>query len=159
MQIRKATTADYDFLEEMLCEAATWRGSDDDADVVRDPFIARYIAGWGRAGDTGVLAEDDRGDAIGAAWFRFFPADEPGFGFVAPDVPELTVAVRRDARGHGVGTALVEALVVSARAGRHRALSLSVEEDNPAVRLYQRLGFVPVGRVGNALTMQLDIED
>jgi GNAT superfamily N-acetyltransferase len=159
VQIRKATTADHDFLEAMLYEAATWRGGDDDTDVVRDASIARYIAGWGRAGDTGVLAEDDRGDPIGAAWFRFFAADEPGFGFVAPDVPELTVAVRRDARGHGVGTALVEALVVSARAARHRALSLSVEEDNPAVRLYQRLGFVPVGRVGNALTMQLDIED
>jgi GNAT superfamily N-acetyltransferase len=157
VQIRTATTTDRSFLEQMLYEAATWRGSDGLTDVLREPHVALYIAGWGRDGDTGVLAEDERGDPIGAAWFRVFDAEEHGFGFVAPDVPELTVAVRRDARGQGVGTALLEALVVRARALRVRALSLSVEEDNPALRLYQRLGFVPVGRVGNAVTMQLEV--
>jgi GNAT superfamily N-acetyltransferase len=159
VQIRQATTADRDFLEQMLCEAATWRESDDAIDVLREPHIALYIAGWGRGGDTGVLAEDERGDPIGAAWFRFFDAEEHGFGFVAPDVPELTVAVRRDARRQGVGTALLEALLLRARVARVRALSLSVEDDNPALRLYQRLGFAPVARVGNALTMQLKVAD
>ena len=157
MQIRQVTEADRDFLEEMLYDAATWRANDDDTDVLREPHIALYIDGWGRDGDTGVVAEDERGDAIGAAWFRFFEATEHGFGFVAPDVPELTVAVRRDARGQGVGTALLKALLVRARAAPLRALSLSVEEDNRAVRLYQRLGFLPIARVGNALTMQLEL--
>lgn len=159
MQIREATTADRQFLQEMLYEAATWRGSDDSTDVLREPHIALYIAGWRRDGDTGVLAEDDRGGPIGAAWFRVFDAQEHGFGFVGPDVPELTVAVRRDARGQGVGTALLEALLVHARAARVPALSLSVEDDNPAVRLYRRLGFVPVARRGNALTMQIELEN
>ena len=158
VQIRRATTADRKFLQEMLYEAATWRGGDA-TDALSEPHIALYIAGWGREGDTGVLAEDEGGDPIGAAWLRFFDDEEHGFGFVGSDVPELTVAVRRDARRQGVGTALLEALLVHARAARIRALSLSVEEDNPAVRLYQRLGFVPVARAGNALTMQFEFED
>jgi ribosomal protein S18 acetylase RimI-like enzyme len=157
VQIRQATTADRDFLENMLYEAATWRGSDDATDVLREPRVALYIVGWGRDGDTGVLAEDEHGDPIGAAWFRFFDTEEHGFGFVAPDVPELTLAVRRDSRRQGVGTALLDALLVHARAARVRALSLSVEEDNPAVHLYERLGFVTVGRAGNALTMQITL--
>jgi ribosomal protein S18 acetylase RimI-like enzyme len=152
-----ATTEDRRFLEEMLCEAATWRGRDAVGDPLREPHIALYIAGWGRTGDTGVLAEDERGDPIGAAWFRFFDHEQHGFGFVAPNVPELTIAVRRTGRGQGVGTALLNELILRARTAGVRALSLSVEEDNPAVRLYQRVGFVPVEHVGNAVTMLLDL--
>jgi GNAT superfamily N-acetyltransferase len=103
------------------------------------------------------LAENERGEAVGAAWFRFFDHEHHGFGFVAPDVPELTIAVRGSARRKGVGTALLRELIERAWATGIRALSLSVEEDNPAVRLYQRVGFVPVEHVGNAVTMQLDL--
>jgi ribosomal protein S18 acetylase RimI-like enzyme len=154
-----ATAPDRRFLEQMLYEAATWRGIDADADVLRRPHVAVYVEGWGRDGDTGVVAEDEQGNPIGAAWFRFFDARAHGFGFVASDVPELTVAVRRGARGLGVGSALLDALILCARAARVRALSLSVEEENPAVRLYERFGFVSVARVANALTMQLDLDD
>lgn len=43
-------------------------------------------------------------------------------------------------RGQGIGTAIVEALIEEAgRAGR--ALTLGVVKTNPALRLYQRLGF------------------
>ncbi len=50
---------------------------------------------------------------------------------------------------------MLEALVVSARAQRHAALSLSVEPDNPARRLYERCGFQVVGAVDGSLTMLL----
>lgn len=143
----------------MLREAGTWRGKDDGHDILRDPFIARYISGWGRSGDTGVVAEDEQGQPLGAAWYRFFSPEEHGFGFVSQDVPELTVAVRPDARGRGTGTALLEALLARARTAHVSALSLSVEEDNPALALYRRLGFVCIGRVGNALTMQRDLAE
>jgi ribosomal protein S18 acetylase RimI-like enzyme len=157
VRLRQAMATDRQFLERMLYEAASWRGHDLDADVLQDPQIAVYIKGWGRDGDTGFVAEDERGSPIGAAWFRLFDARDHGFGFVAADIPELTVAVRREARGRGVGSALLEALIVSARAAHVGALSLSVEEDNPARRLYERFGFVSAARVGNALTMRLDL--
>jgi ribosomal protein S18 acetylase RimI-like enzyme len=146
-------------MEEMLYEAATWRGESHPphADLLQEPRIAVYLAGWGREGDTGFVAESDEGERVGAAWFRLFASEEHGFGFVGPDVPELTVGVRPDLRGQGVATALLETLISHAQRARIRALSLSVEDDNPAFRLYARLGFVPVARVGNALTMQLDL--
>ncbi len=159
MEVRDAGRADRPFLEEMLREAAMWRGNEYAGDVLGDPHIARYVGGWGKDGDTGVVAQDERGQPIGAAWYRFFAPEEHGFGFISQDVPELTVAVRPGARGREVGTALLEALIVRARRAYVRALSLSVEEDNPALCLYQRLGFVPIRRVGNAVTMQLDLPD
>ena len=48
--------------------------------------------------------------------------------------------VDRAWRGQGIGTAMVEALIdEAARTGR--ALTLGVVKTNPALRLYQRLGF------------------
>lgn len=137
----------------MLYEAFAWRGDSrfpslDEALALRE--IARYIDEWGRDGDLGVIADGD----AGAAWIRLFTEDDHGYGFVAPDVPELSIGVMAEERGRGVGTALLDELLVRAAAAGHRAVSLSVETDNPAVRLYERFGFERVGYVGTSWTMQ-----
>lgn len=94
---------------------------------------------------------------LGAAWYRRFSAEVPGYGFIDADTPELAIGVVAVARGQGVGSALLVALVDAARHDGYRALSLSVERTNPALRLYQRLGFVPVGTNGDAWTMRADL--
>lgn len=47
-------------------------------------------------------------------------------------------------RGAGIGTALLQSLADETRAAG-KVLSIFVETYNPAKRLYERLGFVPVG--------------
>ena len=44
-----------------------------------------------------------------------------------------------------MGRALLEALLTTARAQGYRALSLSVDRENPALRLYERVGFHDAG--------------
>jgi ribosomal protein S18 acetylase RimI-like enzyme len=155
--VRAATAADLPFMQAMSYEAATWRPELRPPldDVLADPHVARYLSGWGRPGDAGVIGEED--GRVGAAWFRLFPADDPGYGFVAADVPELSIGVEPAARGRGVGTRLLDGLVEVARADGHRAISLSVEPDNPARRLYERAGFVRVADDGGAWTMLLEL--
>ncbi len=151
---------DVRFIREMLYEAAVWRPKDPRpaVDVVfSNPAITRYIEGWGRPGNYGVIAESKNGAPLGAAWYRLFTQDEHGYGFISPGLPELTIGVSLSARGRGIGTMLLTALIGQARVAAWPALSLSVEDDNPAVRLYERLGFVPVGRVESAWTMRLDL--
>src|SRR5215216_5113376 len=89
------------------------------------PHVRRYLDGWGRPGDAGVVALAD-GQRLGAAWYRLFPAEEPGWGFVASDVPELSIGVVAEARGRGIGSALLDALLTLARQQRYGAVSLSV---------------------------------
>src|SRR5688500_12942461 len=92
--VRGATAQDTDFLWEMLLVAADWspdRERRTVADVMTDPSLSRYIEGWPRAGDVGVVAEDER--RVGAAWWRLFSADDPGYGFVQSDVPEVSIGV------------------------------------------------------------------
>jgi GNAT superfamily N-acetyltransferase len=153
--VRAATAADVPSLQAMLYEAATWRpeAQPPPETVHANPRVARYLSGWGRLGDAGVIREGDR--QLGAAWFRLFPADEPGYGFVGPDVPELTVGVEPPSRGRGIGTRLLETLIEVARTCGYRAVSLSVEPDNTARQLYERLGFIRVADDGAAWTMLL----
>jgi ribosomal protein S18 acetylase RimI-like enzyme len=109
------------------------------------PHVRKYLDGWGRPGDAGVVAVGDDGRRLGAAWYRLFPADDAGYGFVAADVPELAIGVADEARGQGVGGALLDALVAMAREQGYRAVSLSVDRQNPARRLYERHGFRDAG--------------
>ena len=117
-------------------------------DAVDRPALARYVAGWGRPGDTGVLCADPT-HVLGAAWCRLFAADAPGYGYVDAATPELAMAVRAGHRGRGIGTALLERLIAAAGP----ALSLSVDRDNPAARLYARMGFRIVGSAGRSVTL------
>ena len=66
------------------------------------------------------------------------------FGFEpAPATGRLTIAVREDQRGQGIGTALLAHLL--AEANRHlglKRIELAVFADNePAIRLYKNFGF------------------
>lgn len=153
--LRSATDEDVGFLREMLYEAAHWR--DDEArppieDALASPEVAVYVNGWRREGDRGILAEAD-GESLGAAWHRSFSEGEHGYGFVDAATPELTIAVVGRHRGKGVGRAVLAALLLQATLDGLGRLSLSVEEDNRAKGLYERLGFRTVLTVGNAHTM------
>jgi ribosomal protein S18 acetylase RimI-like enzyme len=115
--------------------------------LMTNPALARYIVGFGRAGDLGVVAEGARGP-VGAAWLRLLAGDDRGYGWVDDDTPELAIAVAPEIVGSGLGTRMMRELLIHAR-GRYPAVSLSVRSDNPARRLYLRLGFAPIKEVTN----------
>jgi ribosomal protein S18 acetylase RimI-like enzyme len=146
----------------MLAEAASWERAPGEPpypldDLVAIPEVADYVEGWGRDGDAGIVAEVD-GTPAGASWYRRFSAEHPGHGFIAADIPGLSIGVKPAWQGLGIGRALLAATVELAHAQGHEALSLSVSERNLVARgLYERAGFVIVGREGDGLTMRLDL--
>ena len=149
--IRPAGTQDLPFLRDMLRHAYYARWSTE-ADVP----LERYVAGWGRPGDTALIAIEDA-FPVGAGWYRLFRRDQPGYGFVDEDTPELAIAVVPNRRGRGIGDALLDALFDRARADGYRALSLSVARDNDALlAFYRKHGFERVAEDGgDSVTMRL----
>jgi ribosomal protein S18 acetylase RimI-like enzyme len=144
----------------MLAEAVNWdeaRPRVSTADVLDRAELAHYVEGWPRAGEFGFVATHGSTACAGAAWCRYLPADDAGYGFVDELTPEVTVAVARSRRGEGIGTALLLALIDEADARAIPALSLSVEKANPAVRLYGRVGFDVVRVDGGAWTMRIEL--
>jgi GNAT superfamily N-acetyltransferase len=158
-KLRPAGHGDEPFLRKMMYEAAAWNPDWPHEEVIEalsNPVLARYVDGWRRPGDAGVIAEREA-DAIGAAWYRLFTADEPGYGFIDERTPELGLAVVPLYRRQGVGTALLEGLIERAREDGYAALSLSVAVSNRSRMMYERAGFVRVGELGDSWTMRLDL--
>lgn len=148
--VRGADEYDLPFLEQMFFAAADWNPATAHGEQHwrADPMLAKYLGGWKRHNDFGFVVERER-EPIGAVWLRYFTADDPGYGFVDEHTPELSIGVVEAFRGTGIGRTLMQAAVDAAPG----ALSLSVEDGNRAIRLYEEFGFVAVGRVGNSTTM------
>ncbi|MDA1314782.1 MAG: GNAT family N-acetyltransferase [Acidobacteria bacterium] len=154
---RSATGFDEHFLWERLYEAiyVPPNTSPPPKEILRYPGVARYLEGWGRAGDLGFIAvEKQTKKPVGAAWIRLWTESNHGYGFVDIETPELIVSVEKGHRGEGVGTLLLKRLIGEA-GSRFRAVSLSVATQNRAMRLYERLGFEVASRDGETLTMVL----
>src|SRR5262249_6484575 len=124
---------------------------------LRRPDLAAIVLGWGRNGDVALVAADGHGTRLGAAWFRLWTADESSYGFVDERTPELGIAVKSQYRHQGVGTSLFMTLLARAEQEGFSQVSLSVENDNPARRLYTRFGFRPVKETAGATTLLTDL--
>jgi GNAT superfamily N-acetyltransferase len=153
MIVRRGGHQDVRFLRDMLHHAYYWRERDPGSTAMR------YVRAWGRPGDTAVIALED-GFPVGAAWYRLFPAAEPGYGYVDERTPELAIAVVPSKRGHGIGDALLRSLLDKARQAGYPSLSLSVDSQNAgAIRLYERHGFQRTADDGESVTMVARLRD
>lgn len=143
-QLRTATTEDAAFIVEMarhVCVIEDWPLPDVDSEDVQSLLP--------RSGDVIVIAADEEGASIGAAWtFHHDPPLMVGSDGVSS--PEVAIAVRPEIRGNGVGSALLDDLFARCES-KYAALSLNVHQRNPAANLYQRKGFRSMGQGRGAL--------
>lgn len=149
---RSATANDEDLLWHMLTYASSMP-EDTSLAIARaksDPYLQSYVDGFGtKKGDLGVIVEQSQGLRIGAAWLRMERGNDP-FRVGDSDIPELAMGLLPNYRGQGVGTMMLKALLMAARE-MYSKIALSVREENPACRLYRRLGFVETGRLTNRI--------
>lgn len=150
--IRRGNRQDVRFLKDMLRHAFYWRSGG----TLEDSSLWRYVAGWGRRGDASVVALEG-GFPVGAAWYRLFDRDEPGFGFIDEQTPEVSIAVVPSRRGHGVGSELLHALIDVAREQGYPSLSLTVADDSPAMHVFEKQGFERVEQTDGSWTMRLNL--
>lgn len=148
VSLRAASVDDLPFLGLMMREAGFPPGRRPPLDeALRAPHVAQWLDGWMRTGDLGVIALASDGAPLGAAWCRRF--DAWNYGYVDDVTPVLAIAVDEPHRNRGLGAALLSGLAAAARAAGAPALSLSVSATNPALRLYERVGFQRVATAPN----------
>jgi ribosomal protein S18 acetylase RimI-like enzyme len=153
--LRPGTVKDFPAIQYALACALDWRTPEKSIvakDSIEQTGHAYLLAGWGRRGDTAVVAESS-GQSIGAAWYRYWTDDEHSYGYVHRDIPELGIGIDSKYRRQGLGMLLMTALIDEARKEGVGALSLSVEKDNPALRLYHKLGFEDYDASDSAWTL------
>jgi ribosomal protein S18 acetylase RimI-like enzyme len=62
----------------------------------------------------------------------------------ATEIRILDIGLLPEARGHGIGSHILQDLMEEAEAAK-KTLSIYVESSNPSLQLFQRLGFVKAG--------------
>lgn len=153
--VRPIEEQDIPFLWEMLYASLHRREGDAPLPIesIHTPGLSKYVEGWGRAGDFGYVAVDQQGKRLGSITLRFYTDQNAGYGYVNAATPEMGMAVTEDARGKGVGTLLLQTALDEVERREIAAVSLSVDPDNQAIRLYKRLGFVEESLNGTSVTM------
>jgi ribosomal protein S18 acetylase RimI-like enzyme len=146
MRIRPITPEDQPQLWELL-HVALWdpppAGLRPRA-VLEHPDVRIYAEGWGREGDVGVVGEDERGVVVGGAWMRLVP-DGRGLAHVDDATPQLGIAVLPPHQRKGLGERLLSAAIDAAHTHGFTQVALTVHPENPAIALYQKLGFRDAG--------------
>ena len=137
--IRKIEKTEYPVLEDFLYnaiyipEGEQWPSRE----IIYDPEIYIYVKDFGLDTDCGVIAECD-GTIVGAAWTRMIPA----YGHLDENTPELAISILPEYRNQGIGAMLMNRLFDLLRERGYKRTSLSVQQNNPAVRFYERLGYI-----------------
>ncbi|MBS4200916.1 GNAT family N-acetyltransferase [Bacillus sp. FJAT-49732] len=154
-KIRKLEEHEIEFLQDMMYESIHILENKPPKEILLNlPHLKKYNENWGRPGDQALLAEKGDGKALGAAWYRLFDEQNKGYGFIDRFTPELGIAVSPEARGMGIGSHLMNALMDQAKEDGYKSLSLSVDPHNEqAVHVYKKLGFEEYGLSGTSVTM------
>jgi ribosomal protein S18 acetylase RimI-like enzyme len=140
IKIRPIQPADYPILDDFLYHAIYIPEGEEypPYEIIYTPEIYIYAKDFGLDTDCGVVAEcPESGRIVGAAWTRIIPA----YGHLDDSTPELAISNLPDYRGKGIGTMLMNKLFELLRERGYKRTSLSVQQNNPAVRFYERLGY------------------
>ena len=152
--IRKIRPEEHNLLREFLYQAIYLpEGMEPPPRSIIDlPELQVYVTDFGtQPGDHCLVAEVER-KVIGAAWCRIME----DYGHIDNDTPSLAISLLPEYRGQGTGTQLLNALLLLLRENGYQRASLSVQKENPALRLYQRAGFRILAEKGTEYLMLWD---
>ena len=114
-----------------------------------------YVRDFGKkADDRGLVAEVD-GKIVGAAWTRVMD----DYGHIDDRTPSLAISLYKEYRGQGIGSELLGRMLGKIRQEGYERVSLSVQKENYALRMYQRAGFEPAEDRGEEVLMVCRLKD
>lgn len=142
-RIREIREAEYGLLEDFIYEAiyVPEGAKRPPRDITKTPEQQVYFRDFGKSKDDYGFVAVIGDEVVGAVWGRIMH----DFGHIDEETPSLALAIHQGHRGKGLGTALMKKFMEKLREEGYQYVSLSVQKSNPALRLYEKLGFEVVG--------------
>jgi|GEM_PF-242816 len=144
--IRKMLPSEYSLLEDIMYEAIYHPDPANPypKEVIYYPQVRAYWDNWGTGKDDDCLVATVDNQIAGAVWIRTFHGELKGCGYIDESTPEIAIALFEPYHNQGIGTRMMEQMIASMKTKGYTQVSLSITKGNPAIRLYERLGFVIV---------------
>ena len=130
-----------DFLYEAIFVPEGFEGEVPRSVIYDGPKCRAAFDCFGTLPDDRAVVAEAGGEVVGACWVR--TTNE--YGHIDDETPSFSISLYKPYRGRGIGTAMMHALLGELREAGYTRASLSVQKENPALRLYERMGFRIVG--------------
>ena len=114
-----------------------------------------YVRDFGKKADDRCLVAEVDGKIVGAVWTRVMD----DYGHIDDRTPSLAISLYKEYRGQGIGTDLLKQMLDKLHQGGYEHVSLSVQKENYALRMYRRAGFKDVEDRGEEVLMVCRLED
>ena len=139
--VRRMERDEWPLLEDFLYEAVYvpegFEGEVPRSVIQDDPKCRAAFEGFGALPDDRAVVAVVDDEIVGACWVR--TTDE--YGHIDDETPSLSISLYKPYRGRGVGGSMMGVLLGELRGAGYARASLSVQKENPALRLYERMGF------------------
>ena len=117
--------------------------------IIEQEDLQLYVRGFGESPHDHCLVAECDGKIVGAVWVRVMD----DYGHVDNQTPSLAISLYPDYRGQGIGTQLLHQMLELLRQEGYAQVSLSVQKENYALRMYQKAGFKIMEDRGEELLM------
>ncbi len=137
--IRPLKDSEKEILKEFLYEAIFVPEGEEppEKSIINREELMVYLYAFGRGkADFALTAEVD-GKIVGAVWTRIMH----DYGHVDDETPSFAISLYKEYRGQGIGTHLMQEMLQILKSKGYKRASLSVQKENYAVRMYEKLGF------------------
>ena len=105
--------------------------------IITSPELQVYVERFEESKDDwGLVAEVD-GKIVGAVWVRIMN----DYGHIDDETPSLAISLYKKYRGFGIGTAMMKEILALLKSHGYSRVSLSVQKDNYAAKIYLKIGF------------------
>ena len=105
--------------------------------IIENPDLHVYIKDFGTKKDDYCFCAEVENKVVGAVWVR----NINGYGSVDNDTVEFAISVFEEYQKMGIGTALMNTMLEHLNKLNYPKVSLAVQKENYAVRMYQKVGF------------------
>lgn len=105
--------------------------------IIENEDLQVYVKDFGKHHDDKCLVAEVGNKIVGAVWTRIMN----DYGHIDDETPSLAISLYKEYRRQGVGTQLLRKMLAMLKKCGYKQVSLSVQKENHAVKLYARIGF------------------
>ena len=148
--IRELKKSEYDVLNKFLYHAIFIpEGIEPPPEsIILQPELQVYVKDFGKSPHDKAFAAVHDDNIIGAVWVRIMD----DYGHIDDYTPSLAISVLPDYRNIGIGTDLLKAILTELK-NNYERVSLSVQKENYAFRMYRKLGFETISETDEEFIM------